>query len=770
MTVRDKVLIFLKDMKKKSISMKELAQALNLNKAKNFKTLVKAVAKLENGGQVRFNNKGKISLPQEQAVLEGIFRANNRGFGFVVINEEELDIFIPASSAAFAMDGDLVKLKIVQSASPFGERGAEGAILEIIHRVTTQVVGKFEAYDEKSIATTGLYGVVLPRDKRLKNYRVYIEAGGLKPADGSVVIVELTHYANEKFPFSMQGIVKKIIGHCSDVGIDILELICSHGIVSDFSAEVLEAAEKIGDKITEDDLKDRRDLRDQTIVTIDGEDAKDLDDAVVVWQKENGNYHLGVHIADVSYYIQEGSILDKEAYERATSIYLADRVIPMLPPKLSNGICSLNPNVSRLAMSCEMEIDRQGNIVSYELFPSVIKTTKRMTYTAVNQILEENNEKMKAQYQKLVPMFEKMAELHHLLEKKRIKRGAIQFEEHEAKIVVDEKGHPIDLKLHERGLSERMIESFMLVANETVAKHFADLKLSFLYRVHEHPKAEKLAKFFAFASMFGIAIRGTISKIEPKQLQQVLTKVIGKPEEEIISAMLLRSMQQARYSEYNYGHYGLAAKYYTHFTSPIRRYPDLIVHRLLRFYAKSTYKKDQEKWHEVLPEIAKHTSRRERRAVDVEREVTTMKKAEYLSEHINEEFSGIIRSVVKFGFFVELANTIEGLVHVRTLTTDHFIFLEQQMSLIGKRTGQVFKLGQKVVVRVAKSDPQTGEIDFAFVFAEEVEKFSLKDQQKKAKDPHNRRKCREKKKQDKTKKFEKNYRKSKNLLTCLILL
>jgi ribonuclease R len=745
MTIKDKVLDFLRDMKSKAISIKELAYALNQNKAKDFKLLVKAVAKLKSTGQIKFNKKGKIYLSQKDTVFEGVFRANDRGFGFVTIAEEEQDVFIPAGSAAFAMDKDLVKLKIVQQAS-FKERGAEGIVLEIVHRATTQIVGTFEAYAKESVAATDLYGVVFSKNKKLQNYRTYIEATGLKPADGSVVIVELTHYANEEFPFSLQGVVKKIVGHCDDPGIDILELIYSHGISFDFPAEVIEAAEKIADEIDEKELETRRDLRDQIIVSIDGEDAKDLDDAVTVWQKENGNYHLGVHIADVSYYIQENSILDKEAYERATSIYLVDRVIPMLPPKLSNGICSLNPNVSRLTMSCEMEIDRQGNVVSYELFPSVIKTTKRMTYNAVNQILEEHDEKAQAQYQALVPMFEKMAELHHLLEKKRIKRGAIQFEEHETKIVVDNKGHAVDLKLRERGLSERIIESFMLIANETVAKHFADLKLPFLYRVHEHPKAEKLERFFAFTSMFGIAIRGTTSKIKPKQLQQTLMQVMGKPEEEIINTVLLRSMQQARYSEHNYGHYGLAAKYYTHFTSPIRRYPDLIVHRLLRFYANSSDKKEKEKWREILPEIAKHTSRRERRAVDVEREVIAMKKAEYLSEHVDKEFAGVIRSVTKFGFFVELSNTIEGLVHVRSLTTDHFIFLEQQISLVGKRTGQVFKLGQKVVVRVIKSDPKTGEIDFALVSAEKVEKFSSKNQQKKVKDSRNRKERRKKKK------------------------
>lgn len=667
--------------------------------------------------KVKFNQ-------QEDEFFEGIFHANDRGFGFVVVDENEPNIFIPIDSSLFAMDKDKVKGKIVRQASHFGDRGAEGKILEILTHAVDQLVGVFEAHViEKS--EKNLYGVVRPKDKKLKDYLITIsKKEGMQPESGSVVVVQITQYASLESPFLMRGIVSQIVGLSSDLGMDILETVYAHGIFPDFPEEVIKESKRISSEITEDNLSNRRDLRMQKIVTIDGEDAKDLDDAVCVWRKDNGNYHLGVHIADVSYYVTEGSSLDCEAYERATSIYLADRVIPMLPSRLSNEVCSLQCNVPRLTMSCEMEIDSKGEIISYELFPSVIKTSERMTYAVVNQILDGNKE-LQERYKECVPMFEKMAELHYLLEDKRKKRGAIQFEESKTKIRVNEKGYPLEPVLHERGLGERLIESFMLAANETVAKYFSDSHLPALYRVHEHPKADKLEKFLNFVSMFGIVLKGTSSNLDSSDLQKVLMKVNGKPEERIIQIMLLRSMQQARYSEHNYGHYGLAAENYTHFTSPIRRYPDLVVHRLINSYTKSVESNNKKRWREILPEIAAHTSARERRAVDVEREVEAMKKAEYLSEHIGEEFSGVICAVVKFGFFVELKNTIEGLVHVRTLTTDYFHFLERQLTLVGKRTGKIFKIGQKVVIRVTKADPKLREIDFELISSEEVEKNSV---------------------------------------------
>lgn len=430
-----------------------------------------------------------------------------------------------------------------------------------------------------------------------------------------------------------------------------------------------------------------------------------------------------MHIADVSYYVTEGSELDQEAYERGTSVYLTDRVVPMIPQRLSNGICSLNPNVPRLTMSCEMEITPEGHIVNHDIFQSVIQTTERMTYTAVNEMLEEQKPETMKRYKKLVTMFKEMGELHHILEQMREKRGAISFEDREAKVLVDPEGHPHDILLRTRGVGERLIESFMLAANETVAKHFNDLKLPFIYRIHEQPKEEKMQRFFDFAAVLGILVKGTKADITPKDLQRVLEQVADKPEEAVINTMLLRSMQQARYSEDNYGHYGLAAEYYTHFTSPIRRYPDLIVHRLIRSYAGNISEKLKEKWEQDLPDIADHSSRMERRAVETEREVDSMKKAEFMADKIGEEYDGIISSVTRFGLFVELPNTIEGLIHVNNLKQDYFHFIENHMALVGERTGMTLKIGQKIKVKVEKADPETREIDFEFLEAEEVERI-----------------------------------------------
>jgi ribonuclease R len=421
--------------------------------------------------------------------------------------------------------------------------------------------------------------------------------------------------------------ITKVIGHKNDPGMDILSIVIAQGIPTQFPEEVQSASEEVPDKIAASDLVGRRDLRDQQIVTIDGADAKDLDDAVTVRKLDNGNYFLGVHIADVSYYVTEDSILDKEAFERGTSVYLTDRVIPMIPQRLSNGICSLNPQVPRLTMSCEMEIDPSGTIVHHEIFQSVIQTTERMTYSAVNEILEEDDAETTERYRDLVPMFHLMKELHLILEERRSRRGAINFEDREAKILVDPEGRPLDIELRDRGVGERLIESFMLAANETVAEHFNRLKVPFIYRIHEQPKEEKMQRFFDFAAALGILVKGTKNTITPKDLQQVIHDVGDKPEAAVINTMLLRSMQQARYSEDNYGHYGLAAEYYTHFTSPIRRYPDLIVHRLIRTYSQDQSETTQEKWAEKLPDIANHSSKMERRAVDAEREVDSMKKS-----------------------------------------------------------------------------------------------------------------------------------------------
>ena len=700
--------------------MEELAEVLDMRKSDYFKLLVKTIAQMEREKTVEFNKKGRIKLPFQPIEVEGIFRRNERGFGFVTIDPEEPDVFIPKDATNFAMDGDIVMIDIQKTADLFSDRGAEGQVVSIKERKIQQIVGEFTAFDVDEIAESDLYGYVTPKDKKSAQFKVFIAAEGIQPVDGSIVIVEITHYPEKGYATSLEGLITKVIGHKNDPGMDILSIVIAQGIPTQFPEEVQTASEQIPDKIMDSDLVGRRDLRDQQIVTIDGADAKDLDDAVTVRKLDNGNYFLGVHIADVSYYVTENSILDKEAFERGTSVYLTDRVIPMIPQRLSNGICSLNPQVPRLTMSCEMEIDSTGKILSHEIFQSVIQTSERMTYSAVNAILEEEDSESIERYHDLVPMFRLMKELHQILEAHRNHRGAINFEDREAKILVDSEGHPKDIELRERGVGERLIESFMLAANETVAEHFNRQKLPFIYRIHEQPKEEKMQRFFDSAAALGILVKGTKNTITPKDLQKVIQEVEEKPEAAVINTMLLRSMQQARYSEDNYGHYGLAAEYYTHFTSPIRRYPDLIVHRLIRTYSQDQSDATKEKWAEALPEIADHSSKMERRSVEAEREVDSMKKAEYMADKIGEEFDGIISSVTKFGIFIELPNTVEGMIHVNELKQDYFHFVENQLALVGERTRQTFKIGQKVRIKVVKSDPETREIDFELLEAEEI--------------------------------------------------
>lgn len=719
-TLKEKIIFFIESERKKSFSMEEIAQGLGLQKSEDFKLLVQTIAQMEREQSVVFTKKGKVKLPLKPVLIEGTFRANERGFGFVTIDPEEDDIYIPKEATGYAMDGDTVAIDIIKTADTAMDRGAEGKVVEIRKRATTQLAGEFVAYTEEEISETDLYGVVIPKDKKLNQFKVYAAAEGIRPVDGSIVMVELTHYPEKNYATSLEGIVKQVIGHKNDPGMDILSIVVSNGILTKFPDDVLAEADQVPDTINEKDLVGRRDLREQLIVTIDGEDAKDLDDAVTVKKLANGNYFLGVHIADVSNYVTEGSQLDREAYERGTSVYLTDRVIPMIPQRLSNGICSLNPHVPRLTMSCEMEIDPNGQVVSHDIFPSVIQTTERMTYTAVNQILEEQDEQVMERYQQLVPMFQEMQELHQILEEMRIRRGAISFEDREAKILVEPDGQPTDILLRSRGVGERLIESFMLAANETVAEHFNKRNFPFIYRIHEQPKEEKMQRFFDFASALGIVVRGTKGTITPKDLQKVIENVEDKPESAVINTMLLRSMQQARYSEDNFGHYGLAAEYYTHFTSPIRRYPDLIVHRLIRSYGQDPSEANQTYWENELPEIAEHSSKMERRAVEAEREVDAMKKAEYMMDKVGEEFEGIISSVVKFGLFIELPNTIEGLIHINELKQDYFHFIENHLALVGERTGLTFKIGQKVRVKVIKADPEERAIDFELIDAEEI--------------------------------------------------
>lgn len=480
---------------------------------------------------------------------------------------------------------------------------------------------------------------------------------------------------------------------------------------------MLQEAEAVPDHIENTEIKGRHDLRDELTITIDGADAKDLDDAISVKKLANGNTQLTVSIADVSYYVTEGSALDKEAYDRATSVYLVDRVIPMIPHRLSNGICSLNPNVDRLTLSCRMEIDASGRVVKHEIFDSVIHSDYRMTYDAVNQIITEKDPNIREQYNEITPMLDLAQDLSNRLIQMRKRRGEIDFDISEAKVLVNEDGIPTDVQLRQRGEGERLIESFMLIANETVAEHFSKLDVPFIYRVHEQPKSDRLRQFFDFITNFGIMIKGTGEDIHPTTLQKVQEEVEGRPEQMVISTMMLRSMQQAHYDDVNLGHFGLSAEYYTHFTSPIRRYPDLTVHRLIRKYLieKSMDNKEVKRWEDKLPELAEHTSKRERRAIEAERDTDELKKAEYMIQHIGDEFEGIVSSVANFGMFIELPNTIEGMVHIANMTDDYYRFEERQMALIGERQAKVFRIGDTVKVKVTHVDVDERLIDFQIV-------------------------------------------------------
>lgn len=732
-TLKETIIDAMTSSKKKSFSVEQLAEMLGLQKSNDFKELVQAIAQMEREQLVTFNQKGKIKLVTKDTVLEGVFRSNERGFGFVTVEGEDSDVFVSRDDTFYALEGDKVEIEILKAGNPLEEQAPEGKVVNIIERGMSQIVGIFTLFTESEQQETGLYGVVTPKDKKLSRYKVFIAQEGIKPEDGSVVSVEVTHYPEVGYTNSFEGLVKQVIGHKNDPGMDILSIVLQLGIPTDFDEATLKQAEELPDEVLESELVHRVDLRDEVIVTIDGAEAKDLDDAVRVERLDNGNYFLGVYIADVSHYVTENSPLDAEASDRATSVYLTDRVIPMLPRKLSNGICSLNPDVDRLAMACEMEISPEGEVVSHDIFETVIHSSARMTYDEVNDIIDETDKTTMEQYKELVPMFKLMNELHIILENKRANRGAISFEDREAYIVVDGEGHPIDIKLRTRKSAERLIESFMLAANETVAKTYNDRQLPFIYRIHEHPKEEKVQRFLEFMTNFGIMVKGKKDAVSPKELQRVLDEVHGRAEEPVVSMMLLRSMQQAKYSEDPVGHYGLAADDYTHFTSPIRRYPDLIVHRLIKSYEKEKVTdKLKQKWETTIPDIADHSSKMERRAVEAERETDKLKKTEFMQDKVDEEFDGIITSITKFGMFIELPNTIEGLVHVNQLKDDYYHFIESHMAFVGERTGKVYKIGQKVRVKLTKADVDTREIDFDLLSAEPLtEKIELPKKNKK---------------------------------------
>lgn len=700
--LKTRLLAFMREETYKPMTVQEIQEEMGIEGAAEFKELVKMLVHLEQKGNIIRSRTNRYGVPEKMNMMRGKFIGHAKGFGFVAPETDGMDdIFIPPPEVNGAMNGDIVLVRV--SKGSFGDR-REGSIIRVVERKTTKVVGMYQ--DNKG------FGFVIPDDKKLPMDIFIGKGNALDAVDGHKVVVEITDWPSDMK--SATGMVVQILGHKNDPGVDILSIIHKHGIDVEFPKEVMDQANKTPDEVQENDLFKRRDLREDQVITIDGADAKDLDDAIGLVKNSDGTFTLSVHIADVSHYVQQNTPLDDAAYDRGTSVYLTDRVIPMLPHKLSNGICSLNPHVDRLTLSCSMTIDHNGKTIDHEIFESVINSKERMTYTDVYKIIEEKDEELMEKYAHIVPMLNNMAELASILRQKRIDRGAIDFDFKESKVLVDEKGWPTDIVIRERTEAERLIEEFMLAANETVAEHFHWLQVPFLYRIHEDPKAEKLQRFFEFITNFGIVVKGAGNKVHPRALQEIVESIEGMPEETVISTMLLRSMQQAKYFEESLGHFGLSADFYTHFTSPIRRYPDLIVHRLIRTYLieKDVSPQTIAHWNANLAEIAQHTSERERRAVDAERDTDALKKAQFMLDKIGEEFDGVISSVTNFGMFVELENTVEGLVHVSYMNDDYYRFDDRQMMMIGEHTGKQFRIGDEVTIRVVSVKPEESAIDF----------------------------------------------------------
>lgn len=707
MGIKQTLLSFMREEAYRPMDIQELVAVFDIN-PEEYKSFKKVLKSMEREGLIVRTKKDKFGVPERLGLITGKLQVHQKGFGFLLPETEgEKDVFIPSSSMNGAMNGDKVLVQITRE--DLNGKKREGEVREVLERSNNKIIGVYE--DSRN------FGFVVPEDTRL-NQDIFIskkDRNGAK--DGDVVICEIVKWADKRR--SPEGIVKEVLGRKGDKGLDILTIIKKYGLPEEFPEKVLSYAENIEEEIDSKEYARRKDLRNLRMVTIDGEDAKDLDDAVSIERLDNGKFRLGVHIADVSHYVREKNPLDKEALKRATSVYLIDRVIPMLPKKLSNGICSLNPKVDRLALSCFMVIDKNGKVIQHEIEESVIKTSERMTYTDVTKILENNDEELIKRYDYLVDDFKAMEELCNILREKRIKRGAIDFNFEESKIILNDLGKPIDIKPYDRAIANRIIEEFMLVCNETIAEHMFWTNLPFVYRIHEEPDEEKLEKFKEFVYNLGYIVRWG-QEAHPRALQDILEKVKGKKEETVVSTLLLRSMMQAKYSPECVGHFGLAAKYYCHFTSPIRRYPDLQIHRIIKEQLNGKIDEKRAGRLTNIVEIAsKQSSEMERLAQEAEREVDDLKKAEYMQERIGEEFTAIISSVTSFGLFAELPNTIEGLIHITTLDDDYYIYDEAHLCLIGERTKKVYRLGDEIKVKCTRVDIDNREVYFDLIEEEQ---------------------------------------------------
>ncbi|WP_025728339.1 ribonuclease R [Atopobacter phocae] len=703
-----------------SYFVNQISEVFEVQSSASFKRLVKILAQLEEEKYIEITSNGQFKKAVTVEMVEGSYTQNDKGFGFVRINETDPDVFIPRGAQNGAMNGDQVKVAITKGSSYVSDKGAEGEVVEILSHQLNQIVGEYEALVEPIFnqQKEKLIGKIHPMNKKVANFNCFVKEGGLKVVNGTIVAMEITTYPTTKTPKYLDGLITKEIGYKNQPGVDILSVLLEHHIPTTFANEVMKEVQEIPQTVLDEEIGERVDLRHLPIITIDGADAKDLDDAIYLEKLDDGRLKLGVYIADVSHYVKEGSAIDQEALERGTSVYVTDRVVPMLPTQLSNGICSLHPNVDRLVLGCEMYFTADYQLVDYRLVEAVIRSKYRMTYDDVNDIFKRSNPALLEQYAEVVPMLDLMRVLHEALMQDRYQRGAIDFETSEAKIQLDEQGFPIAIIKRTRFIAERLIESFMLAANETVARHFSQLELPFIYRIHEEPTVEKMLQFRQFIQSFGLSLPDS-DVLHPKELQDLLQEIKNDRFEPIISNMMLRSMKQAKYSEEPGGHFGLASEDYTHFTSPIRRYPDLIVHRMIRFYGFMNQPviedTEKERLTDQIANIAMHTSMAERRAVDAERETDRMKEAEYMAGHIGEVFDGVISSVTRFGFFVELENTIEGLVHMNTLDDDYYHFMDRRMVLIGERTGVQHRLGDKVQVEITQSNKETRTIDFKLI-------------------------------------------------------
>ncbi len=681
---------------------KELAMFMQV-KPEDRGELKKILSELVAEGKLSVTERGKYvkgrSVPEK---LVGTFIGNARGFGFVEIEGREQDLFIPEEGVNGAFNRDTVAVRL---SGPKQGKRQEAEVTQIISRGTTSLVGIYQH--------AGNYGFVIPDNEKFAS-DIFVPKERSKGAvTGHKVVVELTDYGDlSKNP---EGRVAEILGHVNDPGVDILSIVKGFELPLGFSEKVINQAKRVAKDVSDKDREGRKDLRNVTMVTIDGEDAKDLDDAVSL-SKEGDQYLLGVHIADVTNYVQENSALDHEALERGTSVYLVDRVIPMLPHALSNGICSLNMGEDRLALSCLMTLDQKGTVISYEIAETVINVDRRMSYTDVNRVLTGDEEAVKA-YEDLAPMFLLMKELADLVRERRRSRGSIDFDFPESKILLDEDGVPISIKPYERNAATKIIEDFMLLANETVAQHFYWMELPFVYRTHDKPDPEKILKLAAFINNFGyhIKVKSGDNEVHPKEIQKLLGKIEGDAHEALISRLTLRSMKKAQYTVECTGHFGLACQYYCHFTSPIRRYPDLQIHRIIKEQLRGRLLEGRiEHYQEILPEVAKHSSEMERRADEAERETEKLKKAQYMEGKIGEVFEGVISGITAWGIYVELPDTVEGMIHVSKIEGDYYLYREETYEMVGRDTGKTYKLGQKVWIMVDGVDYLQKSIDFVF--------------------------------------------------------